>query len=68
MFPQHLAGFQVGRPSVLGGIASGGIHDIDDVKGLLEAGGIWGAITGKAIYSGSLDVQEAIELTKTYGV
>ncbi len=48
-------------------IASGGIHGIDDIKGLLEAGGIWGAITGKAIYSGSLDVLEAIELTRTYG-
>ncbi len=47
-------------------IASGGIHGIDDVKDLLEAGGIWGAITGKAIYSGTLDVLEAIELTKTY--
>ncbi len=47
-------------------IASGGIHDIEDVRGLLEAGGIWGAITGKAIYSGSLDVVEAIEITKSY--
>ncbi len=47
-------------------IASGGIHDLEDVRGLIEAGGIWGAITGKAIYSGSLDLAGAIELTKSY--
>ncbi|MCK4911853.1 MAG: 1-(5-phosphoribosyl)-5-[(5-phosphoribosylamino)methylideneamino]imidazole-4-carboxamide isomerase [Thermodesulfovibrionales bacterium] len=47
-------------------IASGGIRNIEDIKGLLEAGGIWGAITGKAIYSGSLDVVEAIELAASY--
>jgi phosphoribosylformimino-5-aminoimidazole carboxamide ribotide isomerase len=47
-------------------IASGGVKSIDDIKDLLAAGGIWGAITGKAIYSGSLDAKEAIELTKAY--
>ena len=48
-------------------IASGGIRNMEDIKVLLEAGCIWGAITGKAIYSGSLDVVEAIELAKSYG-
>lgn len=42
-------------------IASGGIHHIDDVRAL--AGyireGIAGAITGRAIYEGSLDLAEA---------
>jgi phosphoribosylformimino-5-aminoimidazole carboxamide ribotide isomerase len=48
-------------------IASGGIKSIEDIRNLLKAGSIWGAITGKAIYSGSLDCREAIELTKSYG-
>jgi phosphoribosylformimino-5-aminoimidazole carboxamide ribotide isomerase len=45
-------------------IASGGIKSLDDVRNLLAAGNIWGAITGKAIYSGSLDIHEAIRLTE----
>jgi len=38
-------------------IASGGIHTIDDVRALSEVSdeGIVGAITGRAIYEGSLD-------------
>jgi len=47
-------------------IASGGVKSIEDIQGLLEAGGIWGAITGKAIYSGSLDLTEAVKLTKNF--
>jgi phosphoribosylformimino-5-aminoimidazole carboxamide ribotide isomerase len=47
-------------------IASGGVKSIEDIRNLLEAGNIWGAITGKAIYSGSLDVREAIRLTETF--
>ena len=49
-------------------IASGGIAMIGDIKNLLEIGGLWGAITGKAIYSGSLDLREAIKLSEQYGV
>jgi phosphoribosylformimino-5-aminoimidazole carboxamide ribotide isomerase len=45
-------------------IASGGIKDINDIKELLEVGGIWGAITGKAIYTDKLDLREAVALTK----
>lgn len=48
-------------------IASGGIKSLDDIQNLLDAGGIWGAITGKAIYSGSMDVEEAIALTRKHG-
>ncbi len=44
-------------------IASGGVSSIDDIKRLLGIKGLWGAITGKAIYSGSLDLKSAIELT-----
>lgn len=42
-------------------IASGGIHNLGDVEKLLLARspGIIGAITGRAIYEGTLDVAEA---------
>jgi len=46
-------------------IASGGVSSIGDIKNLLGIEGLWGAITGKAIYSGSMDLKEAIGLTKT---
>jgi phosphoribosylformimino-5-aminoimidazole carboxamide ribotide isomerase len=45
-------------------IASGGIANIEDIRNLLKIPNLWGAITGKAIYSGSLDLREAIKLTK----
>lgn len=45
-------------------IASGGIATIDDIKALLEIKDLWGAITGKAIYSGSLDLKEAIKMSE----
>jgi phosphoribosylformimino-5-aminoimidazole carboxamide ribotide isomerase len=45
-------------------IASGGVSSIEDIKDLLGIEGLWGAITGKAIYSGSLDLEEAIALVK----
>ena len=45
-------------------IASGGITDIDDIRALLAVAdsGICGAITGRAIYEGTLDVAEAQRL------
>lgn len=43
-------------------IASGGISSIDDMKRLMEIKGLWGAITGKALYSGALDLREAIRM------
>lgn len=42
-------------------IASGGISSIDDIKKLSKIKGLWGAITGKALYSGALDLREAIK-------
>ncbi|PCK09560.1 MAG: 1-(5-phosphoribosyl)-5-[(5-phosphoribosylamino)methylideneamino]imidazole-4-carboxamide isomerase [Alteromonadaceae bacterium] len=47
--------------SVIPVIASGGITNMDDIRGLLDTGhaGITGAITGRAIYEGTLDLQEA---------
>lgn len=44
-------------------IASGGIKDINDIDELIKMN-IYGAITGKAIYSGKLDLREAIEASK----
>lgn len=42
-------------------VASGGITNMDDIKGLMAVAheGISGAITGRAIYEGTLSVQEA---------
>jgi len=43
-------------------IASGGVASIHDIDRLLEAGepGIMGVITGKAIYTGALKLEDAI--------
>lgn len=41
-------------------IASGGIKSVDDLLAI-KAMGIYGAITGKAIYSGNIDLKIAIE-------
>ena len=40
-------------------IASGGVSTIADIRALREIG-LYGAICGKAIYTGSLNLQEAI--------
>ena len=42
-------------------IASGGIASMADVIKLAQIKNLWGMITGKAIYSGSLDLKEAIQ-------
>jgi phosphoribosylformimino-5-aminoimidazole carboxamide ribotide isomerase len=43
-------------------IAAGGVSNIEDIKKLLEIKGLWGVITGKAIYEGTLDLKEAIKI------
>jgi phosphoribosylformimino-5-aminoimidazole carboxamide ribotide isomerase len=43
-------------------IASGGVSSLGDIRNLMGIQGLWGVITGKAIYSGSLDLREAINL------
>jgi phosphoribosylformimino-5-aminoimidazole carboxamide ribotide isomerase len=43
-------------------IASGGVSGIEDIKNLMSIKNLWGAITGKAIYSGALDLREAIKI------
>lgn len=44
-------------------IASGGVSTIDDIKALREMD-IYGAIIGKAYYTGAIDLKEAIEVAK----
>jgi phosphoribosylformimino-5-aminoimidazole carboxamide ribotide isomerase len=45
-------------------IASGGVSCIDDIKNLMKIQNLWGAITGKAIYSGAMDLKEAIQIAE----
>ena len=49
-------------------IASGGITNMDDIHSLgkVAADGIMGAITGRAIYEGTLDFVEAEKISQTY--
>jgi len=46
-------------------IASGGISSLDDIRRLqeVESCGIMGAITGRALYTGDLDLAECIAIT-----
>lgn len=44
-------------------IASGGVSDLEDV-GALRAMGLYGAIVGKAYYSGAIDLRAALEVAK----
>lgn len=44
-------------------IASGGVAVLKDIKNLIELNA-YGAICGKSIYSGSLDLRQAIETTR----
>jgi len=47
-------------------IASGGVHTMKDIENLLAVrhSGVSGVITGKAIYSGSLNLREALAFVK----
>ncbi|MCI5578554.1 MAG: 1-(5-phosphoribosyl)-5-[(5-phosphoribosylamino)methylideneamino]imidazole-4-carboxamide isomerase [Oscillospiraceae bacterium] len=44
-------------------IASGGVHTIDDIL-ICKKMGLYGTICGKSIYTGSLDLKEAIDKAK----
>ena len=43
--------------------ASGGVSSLEDVKKLREMG-LYGAIVGKAYYTGALDLRKAVEAAK----
>lgn len=45
-------------------IASGGISSLEDIKRLSQIKGLWGAITGKALYTGKLDLKDAIDFIR----
>jgi phosphoribosylformimino-5-aminoimidazole carboxamide ribotide isomerase len=47
-------------------IASGGVSSLQDIRNLMavESSGVTGVITGKAIYSGALNLAEAIRIGK----
>ena len=44
-------------------VASGGIRDLDDIKAL-RAAGLYGAICGKSLYKGTLDLAQAIQAAR----
>lgn len=44
-------------------VASGGVTTLDDVKKLADMG-LYGAILGKTLYTGNIDLKAAVELTK----
>lgn len=44
-------------------VASGGVSSIEDVKALAQMN-VYGAIIGKAYYTGAIDLKEAIEVAK----
>ncbi|NNL18745.1 MAG: 1-(5-phosphoribosyl)-5-((5-phosphoribosylamino)methylideneamino)imidazole-4-carboxamide isomerase, partial [Boseongicola sp.] len=43
-------------------IASGGVSSMDDLKALQATGVIAGAISGRALYDGAIDLKEALAL------
>ena len=43
-------------------IASGGVSSIDDLKALKDTGVIAGAISGRALYDGAIDLTSALEM------
>ncbi len=49
-------------------VASGGVSSIEDIKNLmpLKAFGVMGVITGRALYTGSLKLKEAIEISESW--
>ncbi len=44
-------------------VASGGVSTLDDVRALNEIG-VYGAILGKALYTGAVDLADAVKITK----
>ncbi len=53
---------QLARAVAIPVVASGGVSTLDDIRNLkpLEADGVTGVITGKALYSGTLDLKAAM--------
>lgn len=45
-------------------VASGGVSSYADIEELSKIEGLWGAIVGKACYTGDIDVKKAIEMAE----
>lgn len=54
---------ELAKETKLNIIASGGVSDINDIKRLKEVN-LYGAIIGKAYYTGAISIKEAIEVLK----
>ncbi|MDW4497428.1 1-(5-phosphoribosyl)-5-[(5-phosphoribosylamino)methylideneamino]imidazole-4-carboxamide isomerase [Sulfitobacter sp. D35] len=46
-------------------IASGGVSSLDDLRALMQTGVISGAISGRALYDGAIDLAEALAALKS---
>ena len=44
-------------------MASGGVSDLEDIRALRDAG-LYGAILGKAYYTGAVDLRDALEAAR----
>ncbi|MGQ9632183.1 MAG: 1-(5-phosphoribosyl)-5-[(5-phosphoribosylamino)methylideneamino]imidazole-4-carboxamide isomerase [bacterium] len=57
---------EIARTSGLNVIASGGVSSLDDIRKLkgMEPEGVVGAIVGKALYDGRVDLKEAISIAE----
>jgi phosphoribosylformimino-5-aminoimidazole carboxamide ribotide isomerase len=47
-------------------IASGGVSKMEDIDRLLTINGLWGVITGKALYEGTVKLPDAIKRVKGF--
>ncbi len=55
---------ELARASAIPVIASGGVASMEDLTALKESGDIAGAISGRALYDGRLDLADAIAILK----
>jgi phosphoribosylformimino-5-aminoimidazole carboxamide ribotide isomerase len=60
---------EIAETSKMRVIASGGVSSIEDIQNIakLEPSGVFAAIVGKAIYSDTLNLEEAIKITQKKG-
>ncbi len=65
--PNVEAAREIARESPYPVIASGGVSSIDDVKALSSLGVFFGVIIGRAIYTGAVDLAEAIRVAEGRG-
>ncbi|WP_116131036.1 1-(5-phosphoribosyl)-5-[(5-phosphoribosylamino)methylideneamino]imidazole-4-carboxamide isomerase [Tropicimonas sp. IMCC34043] len=63
--PNVAATAALARATLVPVIASGGVSSLADLTALRDVGGIAGAISGRALYDGALDLAEALAVLKT---